>query len=407
MAWFRREVKSNPIGAALFMPGGSDWARSVDPLAYIKEGYQQNVVVNRAIREVTGAVANLTLEVARDNDLIEDHETLALLKNPNPMSGYDGFMRQIFTDYLLHGEMAIVAVGGSKPGELWPLSPRHIKIKPGQGGMPSAYVHELNNIKTVFPVDRIDGSSDLFFMKSYNPLDYWRGQSPLMAAAIAADTHNAGMQWNYRLLKNSARPSGILKSPAEIGREAMGRLREFFKARFQGDGNAGEIPILEGGLEWQAVDTSPRDMDFINTQKETAKLIAAALGVPIPFIDNDASTFNNLEVAKERFYTDTVLPLFNEFLAQFSPWIMRRYDPRLELRVDLDQVQALEPQRQRKFDRMLKAKAAGVLTTDEVRAAIGYDTLGGAAAELDPIGAAIFSQRPEDLKSISQLAYGA
>ena len=124
-------------------------------------------------------------------------------------------------------------------------------------------------------------------------------------------------------------------------------------------------------------------MDFTTTQKEAAKLIASAFGVPLPLIDNDASTFNNLEQAKERLYTDTVLPLFNSFLSQFGAWYLPAFGDGLALRVDMDQIGALEGLRTRLYDRMLKGVTAGVLTVDEAREAIGYEPLGDAAVKED------------------------
>ena len=216
----------------------------------------------------------------------------------------------------------------------------------------------------------------MFFHKMHNPTDYWRGQSPLVAAGLAADTHNAGMRWNYSLLRNSARPSGLITLTTEAGGEVVSRIKEWFKTAFQGERSAGEVPVLPSGANWVSMDNNPRDMDFMNTQKEAAKLIASAYGVPLPLIDNDASTFNNLEQAKERFYTDTVLPLFNEFLSQFGAWLLPFYGEGLKFQVNEDKIGALEGIRTRLFDRMLKAVQSGVLTTDEAREAMGYDPLG-------------------------------
>jgi HK97 family phage portal protein len=124
------------------------------------------------------------------------------------------------------------------------------------------------------------------------------------------------------------------------------------------------------------MDTSPRDMDFLNTQKEAAKLIASAYGVPLPLIDNDASTFNNLEQAKEKLYTDTILPLFREFLSQFGNWLLPLFGEGLRFQINEDKIGALEGIRTRLFTRMMQAVAVGVLTVDEAREAIGYDPLG-------------------------------
>jgi HK97 family phage portal protein len=234
----------------------------------------------------------------------------------------------------------------------------------------------------------------MFFMKTYDPLDYWRGQSPLVAAGLAADTHNAGMRWNYSLLKNSARPSGLIKLGEGAGGEVVARLKEWFKRAMQGERNAGEIPVLPHGADWQAMDQTAKDMDFLNTMKEAAKLIASAYGVPLPLIDNDASTFNNIEQAKERFYTDTVLPMAREFLRQFGNWLLPLYGEGLQFQINEDKIGALEGVRTRLYDRMIRAVTAGVLTEDEAREAMGYD----------PIGIRV---PPEDVaKAMGLLAYG-
>jgi HK97 family phage portal protein len=398
------ERKENPVGGAFYMPAGNDWTRPTKRRQYVEEGYQLNVIVYRCVAEICRALSDFTLEAKLGDDVLDTHPALDLLARPNPAQGWDGFIQQAFVDFMLQGEMAINTPNEGQPAELWITNPLHLEVMPGRSGLPSGYKFKKDGYEKLFRVAP-SGDSDLFFMKTYNPLDYWRGQSPLMAASLAADTHNAGSRWNYRLLKNSARPSGLIKFNDTPMGETVARLREFFKERLQGEHNAGEIPMLTGGADWVPMDNSPRDMDFMNTQKEAAKLIAAALGVPLPLIDNDASTFNNLEIAKERFYTDTIIPMFNEFLAQFSNWLMPRFGaPDVKLQIDLDQVPALEASRERKFNRMVRAVQAGVLTVDEVRVAIGYPEVGGAAAMLDPVGSMF---NPSDVKAIAGLAYGA
>lgn len=386
---FRRETKANPVGAAYVMGGGAAWVRPSNRTAFIEEGYRQNVVIYRCVKEIANAMTDLVLEVHDDNGPIDGHPALALMARPNPAMSWDGFIEQIITDRLILGEIAVVAPPGPRPVELWPVSPLNVEVKPGSGGLPVAYVHNLNGVKTTFQVDQLTGLSDMWFDKAYDPANHWRGMSPLVAAGLVADTHNAGLKWNYQLLKNSARPSGIVRVAAGAG-EAVAGVIEYFRRRVQGPENAGTPLVAEGEIEWTPMDQTPRDMDFMNTQKEAAKLIASAFGVPLPLIDNDASTFNNMEQAKERFYTDTVLPLARAILSSLGVWLLPRYGEGLRFEIDMDQIAALESVRSRKFDRMMKAKQAGVLTVDEVRLAIGYEELGGAAAVLDPLAGIAF-----------------
>jgi HK97 family phage portal protein len=402
------ERREHPAGAAFAMlNGGKSWTKPSNAKAYLDEGYQLNVIVYRAVREIANACSDMTLEVFQNGEAVASHPALALMARPNPMQGGDTFLKEVFTNYLLTGEMFIVSTTEKPPAELWSLNPLHMEVLPGPGGMPSSYVHKHNNAKTTFPVDRVNGYSQVFCLKMYNPNDYWRGQSPMMAAALAADTHNEGVKWNYKLLRNSARPSGFMKFTGVPGDDVIARLREWFRATMQGGDNAGEVGVIGDGGEWQAMGETPRDMDFMNTQKEMAKLVASAFGVPLPLIDNDASTFNNLQQAKERFYTDTIIPMFNEFLRAFGNWLLPAYGEGLEFRVDLDDIAALEEVRTRTFDRMIRARQAGVLTADEARTGIGYPELTPEQRlELDPVGSAI-RQADDEIRSAARLSYGA
>ncbi len=412
MAWpFTRkrdvETKEHPNGAAYMVGGGQGWARKDQKQQYITEGYQLNVIVFRAVTEIIKAATSIGVELydttGTEAVKVGKHPALDLINSPAPLMTWDSWLTEMLVNRMLLGESACVSANEGKPAELWPLNPLHIEVKPGKG-IPSAYVHEVNNRKKVYPVKFPTGESQLMFFKTYNPTDYWRGQSPLMAAALAGDTHNSGMRWNYSLLKNSARPSGLIRfKNGYPGQETIQRMREYFKARMQGSENAGEIPMLSDDAEWVQLSQTAKDMDFLNTMRETAKYVASALGVPLPLIDNDASTFNNLEQAKERLYTDTVIPVLNELISALNNWLLPRYGKGLEFRIDLDTIPALEALRERMFNRAVTAYKEGLLTLQEARELMGYEPDADSAGTFKPAQASPFGLPPDDIKA---LAYG-
>jgi phage portal protein BeeE len=145
-------------------------------------------------------------------------------------------------------------------------------------------------------------------------------------------------------------------------------------------------------------------MDFISTLKECSKYIAMAYGVPLPLIDNDASTFNNLKEAKEKLYIDTVIPLFNQFLSQLNIWLSKQLNGNY-ICIDLDDVPALESLRQVKFDRVTKAVDLGIISIDEARIELDFAPRGGVHDQilvnqgkipLDLVGFTDFSQEEQD-----------
>jgi len=399
----RVEQKAHPNGGAFMVPAPTGWSRQDAAAQYIAEGYQLNVIVYRAVQEVAKAAQTIDLELySAAGDVIDAHPVLDLLARPTPQQPWDAWLAEMLVNRLLLGEMAAVSSGEAQPVEVWPINPLHVKVMPGASGLPDAYVHDVNNRKVTFPVDQVTGQCDMMFAKTYNPRDYWRGQSPLMAASIAGDTHNAGMRWNYSLLRNSARPSGIVRFKGVYpGGEVIHRMTEYFKKRMTGPDNAGEIPMLAEDAEWQSLAQTAREMDFVQTMKETAKYVAAALGVPLPLIENDASTFNNLEQAKERLYTDTVIPLLGEVVSALNMWLLPRFGDGIELRIDMDTIPALEGARERTFQRAVSAWSQGLLTREEARTLIGYEPEGD--GEYKDNGG-LFDLPAEDIKA---LVYGA
>lgn len=384
MAWsfFKRnqiETKEHPSGAAFFVNQAVGWARWSKPRDYIREGYQMNVLVYRSIKEIVTAASSIKYELYNGETLVEKHPVLDLLANPTPTLSYREWLTEMLVNRLLIGEQFCVASPESgKPVEMWPLNPVDMLVQPGRGGIASAYIHEAGNSKRVYPVDQVTGQGPCFYSKLYNPSDYWRGQSPLMAASLAADTHNAGGKWNFNLLRNSAKPSGLVRFKGGYpSSDMIQKMREYFKRQVQGADNAGEVPMLADDAEWITLSQTARDMDFSTTMASMAKQIASAYGVPLPLIDNDASTFNNLEQAKERLYTDTVIPLLQDFLSALSRWLFPMFGLEgHELRIDMDSIPALEGLRQKMFERAERMYNAGILTREECRLMIGFPEKG-------------------------------
>lgn len=368
-----QEEKQHPTGAAFAVGGAVGWTANNDRRSYINEGYQQNVIVYRAIREVVEAAKSIKIELYQGENVVSQHPALDILHRPNPWQAYDAWLSEMLVNRMLFGETFCVGTSEGKFAEIWALNPIDMDVKPGVSGLPLSYCHKKGKTETYFKVDQITGESEVFFLKTYNPNNYWRGQSAMMAASLAADTHNAGSVWNYSLLKNGARPSGLIRFKGGYpSGEMVQRMREYFKSAVQGSGNSGEIPMLSDDADYVEMSKTPMDMDFLNTMKETAKYVSSAFGVPLPLIDNDASTFNNLEQAKERLYTDTVIPLLEEFFGELSAWMLPRFGDGLQFKLDLDSIPALEGIRQKMFDRAVLAFEKGVLTREESREMMGF-----------------------------------
>ncbi|MBI1650835.1 phage portal protein [Hyphomicrobium sulfonivorans] len=367
-------VAWEPLGRPAWSP--RDYA------AFAREGFMQNAIVYRSVRMVAEAAASVPLLLYRGDEEIERHPLLDLIAQPSPDHTVIDFTEAWYGFLLVSGNAYVEAVGvGGRLRELYVLRPDRMKVVPGPNGWPEAFEYSANGASVRFADEAVPGVRPILHTRLFHPDNDHYGMSPIEAAASAIDIHNQASAWNKALLDNSARPSGALVYAANGGNltEAQfGRLRRELEEAFQGARNAGRPMLLEGGLDWKPLSLSPKEMDFIATKHAAAREIALALGVPpmLLGIPGD-NTYANYQEAQRAFWRGTVLPLVQRLARGLSAWLAPAYGGGLELRPDLDQVEALQSEREALWARI---ERASFLTQDEKRAAVGYGPLDGSDA---------------------------
>ena len=207
----------------------------------------------RLIAESVGAVSFLLYEGAAERTL---HPLLDLIARPNPRQDGASFLESVASYLQLAGNAYIEAVGiagqddaqvGAQGNlhvrELYALRPDRMKLVPGADGWPQA-----TNIPVTGQTVRFDQSAPqppILQLSLFNPLDDYYGLSPLEAAAVAVDTHNAAAKWNKALLDNAARPSGAL---VYAGPDGLDSVRQAVRAAQDASSMSNiRAPAMPGG----------------------------------------------------------------------------------------------------------------------------------------------------------------
>lgn len=340
-----------------------------------REGFAKNAIVYRCVRMISEAAASVPLLAFEDGEARDAHPLLRLLARPNATQCAPDMFESWYGYLLVAGNsfMEAVSVSG-KVRELHVLRPDRMKVIPGPDGWPEAYEYTAGGQSVRFPQDVERGVRPILHMALFHPDNDHYGMSPLEAAAIGIDIHNASGAWNKALLDNSARPSGALVFQGKDGAltsEQYDRLKAELESGFQGTSNAGRPLLLEGGLDWKAMSLSPKDMDFVEVKHVAAREIALALGVPpmLLGIPGD-NTFANYQEANRTFWRQTVLPLVNRTAKSLAGWL----DEGVEIKPDLDKIEALSTEREALWERVRKSD---FLTINEKRAAVGFGPVEG------------------------------
>ena len=397
-AWWSMKQSAVGHAIALYKAGQAVWTpRNYEALA--REGYQKNVVVYASISEVAKGGASVPFQLFRrqGEELreIKNHPLLTLLKRPNPMQGGAAFFQAVYSYYQIAGNSYLEAVrvglnGSGEPRELYTHRPDRTKVVPGVWGFPLAYRYTVSGIEKDWDVDPATGDSPFFLhVKTFHPLNDWYGMSALEAAAFSVDIHNQTGGWNKSLLDNGARPSGALTytagkgEPSVMGEDEYKRLKSQIDEDFVGAANSGRPLILEGGLGWQEMSLSPKEMDYIQSKNTSARDISLAFGVPPQLLGIQGdSTYNNQREARLALYEQTILPMVDLFVAELNQWLVPMFSDDLVLKYDEDQINALAPRREVVWE---KVGGATFLTDNEKREAVGYEPIDGGEVLFKPV----------------------
>ena len=252
--------------------GGRPAWTSRDYASLAREGFARNPVAYRCIRMIAEAAASVPLVVFADGARAPDHPLQALIDRPNPEQSAPDLMEGFFGAVQTAGNGYLEAAGDSgdaadPPTELYALRPDRMTAVPGPQGWADAYDYQCGAAKVRLRRGA-DGFMPVLHLKLYNPTDDYYGFSPLEAAAVAIDMHNAASAWNKALLDNSARPSGALvysnrDAADRITDDQFDRLKAELESTYTGSIAAGRPMLLEGGLDWKPMSLTPADMDYI------------------------------------------------------------------------------------------------------------------------------------------------
>ena len=205
------ETKASATGPVVSWQGAGRVAWSPrDTVSLTRTGFAGNPVGFRSVKLIAEAAAALPLVLQDRNQRYDMHPVLSLVRRPNAAQGRAELMEALFGQLLLSGNAYVEAVHGEVdlPVELHVLRSDRMSVVPGSDGWPVGYEYAVGAKTHRFEAG--GGVSPICHIKSFHPQDDHYGFSPMQAAAMAVDVHNAASRWSKSLLDNAARPSGAI-----------------------------------------------------------------------------------------------------------------------------------------------------------------------------------------------------
>ena len=350
-----------------------------DYYSLARQCYISNPIFHRCVNEIANAFSQIPLILRSTDDSIQyEHPILSLLEGPAPGVSGEKFRFDMMCYYLMSGNIYIESLGlvNRAPERLRMYRPDHIILNQKQSPWQYEYQIEHNRVLTRWAVDMDTGlaqTGDFYHIRNFNPLDQWRGVGPAEAAAYPSDNFNLMMVWNKKTLENAASSSLILTNDAQLDpkefQEAVERIRELSEMH-----NKAAPLVLDGGFEIEDLSKNAKDVEWLEGMVAMARHICQAFGVPTQLVNIPGdNSYQSSKEARQAFTQNTLEPLIKLIVSGLNTFLAPKFgltDRYLD--VDWDQLSALYPQRQMKYEMLEKVS---YLTVNEKRVEAGFQPL--------------------------------
>ena len=265
---------------------------------------------------------------------------------------------------------------------LYPLQPQRVVPKLVNGEM-TYRVYEKGGSKTLTTADLIHIPGLLW--------DHpYIGVSPIEVHARTLGDMIDGQEFGSRFFQNDGNPGGVITVPGDIKKPQRQEMIEGWRSQHQGVSNSHKTALLWNGATYDTVGVSMVDAQYIEWRKFSVHEVANILRVPPKEIGAEA-TEGDAEV-------DPAIDSQKLLRRSLSPWIKRIMDG-LALDDDLFPDKTVRPRMltdellradfKTRFEAYLRARQAGIFTSNEIRLKEGETTHpDGDELQATPVGGA-------------------
>jgi HK97 family phage portal protein len=212
------------------------------------------------------------------------------------------------------------AAGGAY--QIWPLATPNVYIVPGE-----TLDEPIKLYRFMGSRGAIEYQPDEVLQHKYpNPKSLLWGMAPLEGLSDAVYANMMMWRYDHTMFRNEARPPGVIEAKDLLNDPEYRRMQREWK-KSQGPSNVGNIPILDGGMQFKATGLSPKDLMHPQGKRLTREEICDGLGVFPQLLTPEGVNLANAKVAFAQYRRDTVKPKLslyeqkiNEFFSMWPGW---------------------------------------------------------------------------------------
>ena len=331
-------------------------------LTYL-QAFNKLETVNRGVNMIVSACSSLDYDVkdSKADPVVTGMRQKSLVKllnyTPNPYQSAQDFRTNIFTDFILEGNIFIYWDGA----HMYHLPASNVEIDTDPKTFVKSYTY---NSEVKFKPDEV------IHIKDLSSLSIYRGTSRLASADRNIKILYKMQTFQEQFFENGAVMGLILTSENTLSQQAKERTIQNWKTQYSPKNGAKRPMILDSGLKpWGEFSESFKDMDFDVSIKTHDAKILKSLGVPPILLDggNNANISPNLRL----FYLETVIPIVNRYVSAMERFF--GYD----VEAVTSTVSALQPEMKDVAAYYTTLVNGGVISPNEARMELRYPEMSG------------------------------
>ena len=236
------------------------------------------------------------------------HAALDLWLQPNPFQTTFEFIEASQQHLELTGECWWVVDRGnaSFPMSLWLVRPDRMTPVPYPADYLLGYIYTSPD-GTKIPLEL----DDVIFTKYPNPLDPYRGLSPVASVLVNVDGMRYANEYNRNFFLNNAQPGGVIQVDKRLSDSEWDELTERWRESHQGVSRAHRVAVLENGATWMQQSITAKDMDFANLISTQRDVLREAWGIHQSMLGNSEDVNRANAQTAEDFGSWKIIPRLN------------------------------------------------------------------------------------------------
>lgn len=289
-----------------------------------------------------------------------------IIRKPNDYQSISDFLLNLTRSLFCEGNGYALALRNDRfeISELHLMNPRQCSPQLAEDG--TIFYHLGGNEIVERRFGRlIVPARDVLHVRLHTPRHPLKGETPLMAAAMAEAAGNIMLQQQVAFFTNQAKPSFILSTDEKLTADQARDLRARWEEQTTGP-NAGGTPILSWGIKPQVVSNTSRDAQLAEIMKMTEEQIALAFGVPLQVFGRGAMAYASTELLMQSWIASGLGFVLNHIEEAFGQLFKLAGYPDEYLELDTDAL--LRSSFKERIEGLARAVQGGIYSPDEARA---------------------------------------